>query len=67
MCKVMAFLVFSNLVWGSTVLAAEAGYQEALEYFVEREKTEAKKSDISAGVDSPSNIIVDPSKWFRSR
>lgn len=48
--------------------AAEKGYDEAMEYFVFREKEKAQKAKAVASptsvVDRPDNIIIDPEKYF---
>lgn len=61
MCKLAAFLVFSSLM-SHQAFSAEPGYNEALEYFVQRDRDKPRETEAAAGVDSSENIIINPEK-----
>ncbi|MGH1468269.1 MAG: hypothetical protein ACRBBP_05230 [Bdellovibrionales bacterium] len=69
MITFLAALISLGILFVQPAVAAEQGYDEAMKYFIFRDKN--KKVEVEAGgapggIDSPDNIILDPSKYFIS-
>ncbi len=66
----LAALLFISSSFPVAASAREKGYDEAMEYFVARDKNKKKGSKKEAGtfspspVDRPDGIIIDPEKYF---
>ncbi len=68
MTTFLAAFISMGILFVQPAVAAEKGYDEAMKYFIFRDKNKKvevdQKSGASEKVDSPDNIILDPSKYF---